>query len=74
MTDEEAQRAFVQQTPVMWRVDTGRPWRGPTVVIQTFYGRYQVEGDLSGVRPFVRPYSLRLATAHDLLTADEDDG
>ena len=71
MTDEEAQQALDQQLPVMWRM-AGR-WFGPTLLSLLSHwslrDTWRVECD--NYSQWVTAANLRLATAHELLTADE---
>ena len=70
MTSGEAQRAFEQQTPVMFRWQ-GLRWRGPTVLSASCDGWWRAACRIYS--PWVAASELRLATPHELLTA-EDDG
>ena len=70
MTSGEAQRAFEQQTPVMFRWLGG--WVGPTFLShRSLRVGWRVACDIRPAR-WVAASELRLATAHELLTADED--
>ena len=68
MTDEEAQRALDQQLPVMFR-RAGHRWGGPTLLIRCYSPDFWVVATV-GRDTVVSSHALRLATPHELLTAD----
>ena len=74
MTDEEAQRAFEQQTPVMFRWGSG--WYGPHLIATNVDCRHPtplgVRRWLLSCSRWTPACSLRPARPHELLTADED--
>ena len=71
MTEEEAQQALDQQTPVMARWG-GDGWIGPHVV--TLRSRAAPGWWLVGRNQWVTAADLRPATPHELLTAEEGTG
>ena len=75
MTEEEAQQALDQQTPVMRR-GVCCWWRGPYLldrVVEVQWSRIRQFVLSGGSRGLAAAHELRLATPHELLTA-EDDG
>ena len=78
MTDDEAQQAFEQQLPVMFdQGSMGGYWIGPLVLVD------EVDFSALGLDPanprwvlsdsyWAYAAQIRLATPHELLTADED--
>ena len=76
MTDEEAQQALDQQTPVMWdcgAIGADRKWCGPYMVGHEAQPprRHGWRMWVLSAGQWVYSDNLRLATPHELLTAEE---
>ena len=71
VTDEEAQHALDQQLPVMWRPSTAATWHGPGVLTGQHFAVLFTDTSGATRHEWAFAKDLRLATAHELLTADE---